>query len=50
MLPKNPQVPEIHIFQKIKSDLGQLGSQARKLAWNMYKTSAKIATILPVNS
>ena len=47
---KTPQVPEIHIFQKIKSYLGQLGPWAHKLAQNMYKDSAKNATILPVNS
>ena len=40
---KKPQVPEIHIFQKIKSDLGQLGPWACKLAQNMYKNSAKLS-------
>ena len=38
MLPKKLQVPEIHIFQKMKSDLGQLGPWA----CNWPKTSMKI--------
>ena len=40
----------MHIFQKIKSDLGQVGPWACKEAQNMYENLAKIATILPVNS
>ena len=42
MLHKKPQVPEIHIFQKIKSDLGRVGPWTYKLAQNVYKNSAKL--------
>ena len=45
MLQKKPQVPEIHIFQKMKSDLGQLGPWACKSPWNMYENLLKLSNI-----
>ena len=44
---KKTQVPEIHIFQNIKSDWGQLGPRVCKSARNMYKNLAKLSKICP---